>query len=312
MKYKLLQNLICNLLLLGSSFFYFSPALANHYMLPPSGDCLIGDVQYISTDSGDSPVSLAQRYNLGLNAIIDANPGTTIMTVFPSRSEVKIPSEFLLPPLPRHGIVVNLPEMRMYYYPKESNEVMTFPVGIGRIGKTIPVINTVIVRKALNPTWKPTEDIRAWNKTQGVELPDTMPPGPDNPLGPYAIYLRLPVYLIHSTIFPDSVGRRASFGCIRMNEWDIKEFFPVVSAGTPVSIIDMPNKIGWEGNSLYLEAHPPLIERKNASYATLDGAVKLIEQALPRDAVVLVDWQLVAYLLNQPDGVPHEIGIKMK
>ncbi len=100
-----------------------------------------------------------------------------------------------------------------------------------------------------------------------------MGPGPDNPLGPYAIYLRIPTYLIHSTIIPESIGRRASFGCIRMNENDIKQFFPLVTPGTPVAIIDMPNKVAWQDNKLILEAHPPLEER--SSYANLDGIVQI-------------------------------------
>lgn len=284
-------------------------SLATNYPLPPSNDALIGDLQYISASIGDTPTTIAQRFNIGLNAIISANPGTTESAL--SAYYLTIPTEFLLPPLPRHGIIINLPEMRLYYFPKDSNIVMTFPVGIGRIGKTIPITNTAITRKVVNPVWTPSAAIRKFNEDQGIKLPHTMPAGPDNPLGPYAIYLKIPTYLIHSTIFPESIGRRASFGCIRMNEGDIKQFFPSVQAGIPVAIIDMPTKVGWEGNELYIETHPPLEERSNASYANLNGMINSVVNALPHHGVTLVNWQLIAYLAEEPDGVPHEIGVQV-
>jgi L,D-transpeptidase ErfK/SrfK len=197
--------------------------------------------------------------------------------------------------------------MRMYYYPAGSDQVMTFPIGIGRIGKTIPIKKTYVVRKALHPTWTPPADIREFNEQQGITLPKVMGAGPDNPLGPYGIYLGIPTYLIHSTIFPESIGRRASFGCIRMNESDIKQFFPIVSAGVPVVIVDMPNKVAWEGSHLYLEAHPPLEERAN--YASLSSIVKSIKERLPTNHFTLINWQMVNAIAEQPDGVPHEIGV---
>ncbi|MCE3239409.1 MAG: ynhG [Gammaproteobacteria bacterium] len=289
----------------------FQPAFAREFMIPSEGNALIGNRSplYISATEGTTPTLLAQEYNLGLNAIIAANPGATDYNM--SGNTVRIPRAFLLPPLPRQGIVINLPEMRMYYYPENSADVMTFPIGIGKVGKTIPIENTRIARKVVNPVWTPTPDIRQYNREQGIELPHQMPAGPDNPLGSYAIYLRIPTYLIHSTIFPESIGRRASFGCIRMNESDIKEFFPLVRPGTAVSIINMPNKLGWNGKQLYLEAHPLLEEHSQPYQATLDNLVNTIEKMLPSTSVTLVNWQLVSHILRKPDGIPHEIGVRI-
>lgn len=284
---------------------------ARHFSLPSHGS-LLGEVSYIHTASGDTPASIGQRYNIGVNAVIAANPGTTERTVFPSGTAIQIPTAFLLPPLPRNGIVINLPEMRLYYYLPGSGALMTFPIGIGKIGKTIPILRTAIVRKVKDPVWIPPKDIRTFNEEQGITLPKVMPAGPDNPLGPYAIYLKLPTYLIHSTIFPDSIGRRASFGCIRMNEDDISRFFPIVTPGTLVEIIDMPNKAGWSGDELFLESHPPLEERRFQPEATLDGMVRLIEKTLPKNTVTLVNWQLVASIAAQPDGIPHAVGVRLK
>jgi len=294
-----------------SLFFSLSNTYAKSFDLPASNESLIGEVQYTTTNTGDTTTTIAQRYNVGLNTIVEANSGVGERSVFASGTPLKIATQFMLPPGARKGIVINLPEMRLYYYPAGTHEVMTFPVVIGRIGKTIPIRNTIITRKITNPQWTPPEDIRKFNEEQGIQLPKVMPPGPDNPLGPYAIYLSIPTYLIHSTIFPESIGRRASFGCIRMNESDIKQFFPIVTPGTPVEIIDMPYKVAWNNNQLYLEAHSPLEERSNMESSNIAGIVKNIENNMPSSQITLVNWQLVSYLAEQPDGIPHDIGVKI-
>lgn len=282
--------------------------LALEFPLPPTGDTIIGEVVYKKASSNETLLGIGQRYNLGLNSMVSANAGLGENQYLSSGTYVEIPAQHLLPPLPHNGIVINLPEMRMYYYPKDRNVVLTYPIGIGKIGKTIPIAMTTISRKSLNPNWTPPDDIREFNREKGIELPEVMPPGPDNPLGPYAIYLGIPTYLIHSTIFPESVGRRASFGCIRMHETDIKEFYPIVEARIPVAIIDMPNKVGWSGDHLYLEAHPPLEERSDEPYVGTNGIVTAIQHALPANKTAMIDWQLVSYLASTRDGVPHDIG----
>lgn len=289
-----------------------SQVYAKNFPLPAGNDSLIGQVQYTNTNPGDTTTSVSERYNVGLNSIVEANSGVNERSQFANGTPLKIATRFMLPPGARKGIVINLPEMRLYYYPAGTNQVMTFPIGIGRISKTIPIRKTVIARKTTNPTWTPPEDIRQFNAEQGIQLPRVMPPGPDNPLGPYGIYLGIPTYLIHSTIFPESIGRRASFGCIRMNESDIKQFYPIVRPGTPVEIIDMPYKVAWNNHSLYLEAHTPLQERSNENSSSMGGIVKSIEENLPHNQITLVNWQLVSYLAEQPDGIPHTIGVIIK
>lgn len=298
-------------LLAVSLLFPLSNAYAKSFALPANDEALIGEVQYTTTNPGDTTTTVSERYNVGLNTIVEANSGVNERSVFATGTPLKIATQFMLPPGTRKGIVINLPEMRLYYYPTGSNEVMTFPIGIGRMGKTIPIRKTTITRKTTNPTWTPPEDIRKFNAEQGIQLPKVMAAGPDNPLGPYGIYLGIPTYLIHSTIFPESIGRRASFGCIRMNESDIKQFFPIVTPGTPVEIIDMPYKVAWNDKQLFLEAHMPLEERSNEESANLAGIVKSIEKNMPRNQLTLVNWQLVAYLAEQPDGVPHDIGVRL-
>lgn len=285
-----------------------STALANTYSMPGANNSVIGDVSYTSAWSGETLVGIGQRNNVGLNAMVNANPGLGDNARLSAGKQIKVPSKFLLPPLPRKGIVVNVAEMRMYYYPEGTDSVMTFPIGIGKLGKTIPLGNTSITRKTVNPTWTPPESIRSFNRDQGIELPYAMGPGPDNPLGPYAIYLRIPTFLIHSTIFPESIGRRASFGCVRMHETDIKQFFPLVQPGTPVAIVDMPTKVAWNGNNLFIETHPATEENPDKGMTSVMSSV---QEALPHHGAVIVNWQAVAYLADQRDGIPHEIGVKV-
>lgn len=285
-------------------------AYATKFGLPSANETLLGNVSYVTAKAGDTLVSIGQRQNVGVNAMLSANPGLIENQPLEAGASIKIPAVFLLPSLSRQGIIINLPEMRMYYYPANSNEILTYPIGIGKIGKTIPLAYTSVTKKIVNPTWTPPKDIREFNKEKGIELPYSMPPGPDNPLGPYAIYMRIPTYLIHSTIFPESIGRRASFGCIRMHENDIKQFFPLVQPKTPIVIVDMPNKVGWSNDILYLESHSPLEERSNEPQAGISRIVHDIQRSLPKNGVTLINWQVVSYLSEQHDGMPHEIGFK--
>ncbi len=285
-------------------------ALASTYSLPDSAESVVGEVQFVTSSSRETIVDLAKQYNLGFDQIKNANPQLDPKHALPSGDVLKLPTAFILPPLPRQGVVINLPEMRIYYFPKGSDIVMTYPVGIGKVGKTVPLTSTFVARKVTNPTWTPTEPIREFNREQGIILPKSIPPGPDNPLGPYAIYLGIPEYRIHSTIFPESIGKRASFGCIRMNESDIKDFFALLTPKTPVNIVDIPTKVGWQDDKLYLEAHPPLEERPTST-STYAGIVSLIQQAT-KNQDVLVDWSTVEYLARIHDGVPHEIGVRLR
>jgi L,D-transpeptidase ErfK/SrfK len=288
-----------------------SQALATAYYVPPPNQSLIGQVQYTSGKSGEMVTTITQRYDLGINAIEKANPHLNVAKAFPYSTYLQIPTQHLLPNRAREGIVINLPEMRMYYYLPGTNQVLTYPIGIGKIGKTIPIRNAIITRKKTDPTWIPPDDIREFNLEKGIVLPRIMPPGPDNPLGPYAIYMSIPTYLIHSTPFPESVGTRASFGCIRMYESDIKTFFPTITNGIPIAIINSPVKVGWQDNKLFVESHTPLEEHGEAFDASLPGMVHEIAEA-SKDKPTLIDWQLVSFLAKERDGIPHEVGMKIQ
>ena len=288
-----------------------SNALATAYNLPSANQTLIGQMQETAVNTGDTTATISQRYDIGYNAFTGANPhvNTTQPLLFGER--LQITTQHILPNLPRQGIVINLPEMRMYYYPAGSNQVRTYPIGIGKIGKTIPIKQTIITKKAKDPVWVPTPSIREYNLEQGIVLPRVMPASPDNPLGPYAIYMGIPTYLIHSTIFPESVGKRASFGCIRMYESDIQDFFPSIQPGVQVTIINKPVKVGWQADRLYIEAYHPLQEHNESNEASIASMVQQVDEA-SKGKSTLVDWQMISFLAEVRDGVPHEVGMQIQ
>jgi L,D-transpeptidase ErfK/SrfK len=158
----------------------------------------------------------------------------------------------MMPDAEPQGIVINLSDMRLYYFEAPDAPPRSYPIGIGREGLTTPVGTTEVVRKAKNPTWRPTARMRA----EHPEYPAVVPPGPDNPMGTRAMYLGWPQYAIHGTDKPWGVGRRASSGCIRMYPEDAEELFDLIGIGTRVTVVDQPIKLGWIDGALFMEAHP--------------------------------------------------------
>ncbi len=289
-----------------------SHAMAAVFSLPQSQEALIGQVSHAAVQANTPMMQVGEKYDVGFNALQNANPQFNLAKPLATQSNMQIPEAHLLPNMPRQGIIVNLPEMRMYYFLPSSNVVYTFPVGIGKIGNTIPIVTTEITRKKQNPNWIAPPDIREFDlKTQGIVVPPVVGPGPNNPLGPYAIYMKLPTYLIHSTIFPESIGKRASFGCIRMYQFDVQTVFQTVQRGMPVVILNSPVKVGWHSDHLYMEAHPPLQEHSSDVDSTLPGIVHAITQATTGKPV-LVDWQQVTYLAAARDGVPHDVAFSIR
>ncbi len=213
----------------------------------------IGDMETYIAVYEDTLVHLARKHNLGFVEIRAANP--TLDPWIPGEgAKVILPKRHLLPDAPREGLVINLPEMRIYGFLDGDKPPFSYPLGIGREGLGTPLGKTKIVRKKENPVWRPTPRMREEDPT----LPAVVPPGPDNPLGTHALYLGWPTYAIHGTTRPYGIGRRVSSGCIRLYPENIVELFEKVPVGTKVNVINQPIKVGWIGNELYLEAHPDM------------------------------------------------------
>lgn len=293
-------------------FLFFSqfifPAHAWMFDVPTADHSLLGGNSLIYTQANDDVIRLAQRYDVGFNMIKNANPQLDLNRGFLPNTPVLMMTRTILPDAAREGIVVNLPEMRLYYFDGKGH-VLVYPIGIGQIGKTIPIRKTHVWQKKMNPIWTPTVSELKFNSEKGIHLPKHMPPGPDNPLGKYGIYLGIPTFLIHSTIFPESIGRRGSFGCIRVLESDVEVLFSKVQPRVPVVIVNQPIKMAKEKNQLFLEIHPPL-EEADRSKMNLPALANQA-MAFTSEGTWLMDWQGMTYVNHEKDGAPHQIGIQL-
>ncbi|MBI2784950.1 MAG: L,D-transpeptidase family protein [Legionella longbeachae] len=249
-------------------FCLYSVTYAITLVLPAAGD-VVGKVQYISAGPNETIDEIGRRFDIGYYEMVRANPQVDLKHSLAASSQIVIPSQFILPSVSRKGIVINLAEYRLYYFPENENVVLTFPVGIGRKGWITPIGITKIIAKQVNPKWSPTENLRAEALKYGDPLPDTFPSGPHNPLGKYTLRLGWPTFLIHGTNRPEGVGARVSAGCIRMLPEDIEYLFGLISVGTQVRIINEPVKIGKQDGALFLQIHPLLSEEKDLSLQSL-------------------------------------------
>ena len=247
-------------------------AWAVDYPLPPANSRLIGQNQWWTVQEGDRNLqAIARHFDTAAMLILEAND--TLAPVEPKPgTQVLIPSQMLLPDVPREGIVVNLAELRLYYFPPGENQVQVYPLGIGQQGLETPEMTTRVGQKIPNPTWTPTAGIRARSLEKGIKLPPVVPAGPNNPLGRYALRLAYGngEYLIHGTSAPDSVGLRVSSGCMRMNAADIQALFSQVKTGTPVRVINQPVKFAIEPDGKrYVEVHRPLTQDEAGNTRTI-------------------------------------------
>jgi L,D-transpeptidase ErfK/SrfK len=286
-----------------------SPAvLAVTYDLPSEHFDMIGAPRTVVATYEDTLVEIARRSGVGLEQIERVNPD--VDSWLPGAgTQVVVPSQYILPNAPRKGIVLNLPEMRLYYYPPplpgRPQQVQTFPIGIGRMDWATPLGQTKIVSKTKDPAWRPPESIRREHAAKGDPLPLLVPAGPDNPLGAYAMGLGMPGYLIHGTNKPIGVGMRVSHGCILPE--DIARLFPQVPVGTPVNIVNQPVKAGWYGGKLYLEVHPALEEYPNTKGAMVQEAQMALNSALSGRAAKL-DSGAIEAELSRKTGLPLVIS----
>ncbi len=279
-----------------------APLRAVTFDLPAPGDDVVGRTFTLTTRWEETFSDIARIYDIGYRQMLAANP--KVDAWLPGEgTEVVIPQQYILPPGPREGIVINLAELRLFYYPKDRPVVVTYPIGIGREGWSTPTGETVVVGKKEGPSWTVPASILKEHEEDGDPLPPIVPPGPNNPLGSHAIYLGLSGYLLHGTNKPYGVGMRVSHGCIRLYPENISAFFNMVEPGTPVRIINEPYKAGWLKGELYVQVHPPLVEyvqEKGHNYTELVNAVINRLGNDPRKP----DWTLLHEYAESKTGIP--------
>lgn len=270
-------------------------------------DDLIGSLETYEVGEAETLLDVARQHDLGFVELMAANqevdpwmPG--------SGQRVDLPAAHILPDASREGIVINLAELRLYYFPPPGAPVQTYPIGVGRVGMTTPLGATRIVRKQTDPVWIPTAATRA----DDPELPERVPPGPDNPLGKYALYLGWPTFVVHGTNKPWGIGRRVSRGCIRLYPEDIEQLFAEVGVGTRVTVVDQPAKVGWRDGEIYLEVHPAHEEADR-----IEDGMRIEPRPIPGlDMVILkkageqalrLDWDRVHEVEAMRRGVPVRV-----
>jgi len=309
MKFK--QYLRSGLLLALSTV---QPVMAEMFMLPAANNDLIGEIRYAQAAHEDTLIDIARRYSVGQDEIVMANP--KVDRWLPGTgTQVLIPRQFVLPEAVRNGIVINIPEMRLFYYPSQGknkpSSVITYPISIGRMDWRTPLGTTRVIQKVKDPTWTPPESIKIEHARDGDFLPDVMPAGPMNPLGRFALKLGVSGYLIHGTGIDKAygIGMRVTHGCIRMYPEDIEKLFGQVEVGTSVTLVNQPVKMGWSGETLYVEVHQPLDEDVMTYAQLLDHAMNLFTQKTAGKSVTL-DGAALRAALERPSGVPIVISRK--
>jgi len=286
----------------------------SEYLMPENGDNVIGVITTAIAQHEDTLLDIGRRHGVGYEEIILANPG--VDPWLPGAgTEILIPSRFILPDAPREGVVVNLPEHRLYYYPPtkpgQRPVVRTYPISTGKMDWKTPLGVTRIVSKQERPSWYPPQSVRDAHIARGEPpLPPVVPPGPDNPLGEHAMRLAIPsgAYLIHGTNRPAGVGMQVTSGCIRLFPEDIAELYGLVPVNTKVNLIDQPTKLGWMRGTLYIERHP-LLEGANdpgpGEFGTVQATVAAVAEGRPVD----VDWDRVTHAFSVQSGVPAPISM---
>ena len=268
------------------------------------GDDVIGRLALIRLEKGDSLPDIARHFSLGINAISAANPGVDVWVPEAGESII-LPLSFVLPDTPRKGIVINLATMRLFQFKGDSRSqaVSTYPVGVGTEERPTPRGQMRVARKASRPTWHVPASIAADHRKKGDILPAEVPPGPENPLGEYALYLSKTGYLIHGTNKPASIGLKATNGCMRLYPENIEMLYKDTPVNTPVLIVNQPYLIGQRDGVLYMEAHTPLESSGAVELEKINAKLRNIEKKSAR----ALDWKKVKEVQTEARGIPVPI-----
>ncbi|MGQ0383467.1 MAG: L,D-transpeptidase family protein [Gammaproteobacteria bacterium] len=296
-------------------------AEATHrFMVGPDED-VVGRLQVTVARHEDTFADIARRFNVGYAELVRANPG--IDPWIPGAgTEIVLPTEFILPDAPREGLVLNLAAMRLYYYPKRPKdapkdapaEVITHPIGIGKVGWVTPEGSTKVIAHVKDPVWTPPVSVRQEHAKDGDILPDKVPPGPENPLGRHMMRLGWPSYLIHGTNKPPGVGMRSSHGCIRLYPEDIERLYDSVPDGTRVTVVNQPYLLGWRGDRLYVQAY----EAQSDDQRDWSDVPKALRQKAAKSKAAVwkkvtaqkdaIDWEAIRTAAAEPRGVALAVG----
>ncbi len=269
------------------------------------GDDVIGRLAFIGLEEGDTLPDIARHFSLGIKGISAANPGVD-RWVPKAGERIMLPLSFILPDAPRKDIVINLAAMRLFQFrgDRELMTVSTYPVGVGTEERPSPTGKMYVERKVIRPTWHVPSSIARDHRAKGDPLPPAVLPGPQNPLGEYALYLSRSGYLIHGTNKPASIGLRATNGCIRLYPEDVKKLYENTPAKTPVYIVNQPYLVGQLKGKVYMEVHAPPEDVDLAEFDRVYAKLRKIEKESGRT----LDWGKVKKVLAEARGIPVAVS----
>jgi L,D-transpeptidase ErfK/SrfK len=284
------------------------PIARNYFVLRSPEQSVIGAPQIVFTRSEDTFSDLAREYGLGYDEIVAANPN--VDPWLPGENTpVLLPTQYVLPDVPRKGIVLNIASMRLFYFPPtadgEPQTVLTYPIGIGRVGWETPLGVTTVISKATDPHWYVPLSVRRESAEMGNPLPAVVPPGPDNPLGTHVLKLEMPGYLIHGTNQPYGVGMRVSHGCVRLYPENIELLYSLISPGDQVAIINEPYLLGHRDGEFYFESHKPLEDDPIDANARLE---QLSARQLNGSKLNTNDSDHMRAIASMAHGIPVRVG----
>src|SRR2546430_6162446 len=290
-----------------------APGWASVYPLPPDGSPVVGSDESMQAVYEDTLPDIAHRYSPGYYEIIRANPGGDVWLPG-AGTKLLLPGRRILPAGPRAGLVVNLPEHRLYYYPKprkgEQPVVITYPVSIGKMAGRTRLVDTRVMAKIRHPAWYPPESIRREHAENGDRLRKVVRSGPDNPLGDFALRLAAGngEYMLHGTNNPTAVGMAVTHGGIRMYPEDVAALFALVPVGTPVRLVDEPVEVARIQGQLLLEAHPPGGAQGQSIETEVQVLCQELDQALGSN-IAAIHWDLARATLAAASGIPTLVGL---
>lgn len=283
-------------------------ACAATFDLPSDGSTVVGQLRRGLAENNNTLLDIGRHFDLGYAEMERANPG---MSVWTPHGMVVVPTQFILPPKPWTGIVVNIPQRRLFYFPTivkgQAPKVITYPISIAQEGWSTPLGNTRIIAKYKDPAWFVPKSIQAeHSKEDGEAFPAYFPPGPDNPMGMLALQTGFPGIFIHGTNHPWGVGLRTSHGCMHLYPEDAASLFSLVRPATPVRVINAPVLVGHLAGNWMISIFPPVKEYPDQP--SLNDLVNQSLMKIPLDPGQIAVGR-VGTLINTPKPIPVALDI---